>query len=851
VLLEPLPIDPHLPDIVNSLRGHGGLVIVAPPGAGKTTRVPRAIHESGIAGSGEILVLQPRRLATRLAAMRVAAEMGESPGSTVGFAIRFETLGGPQTRIRFVTEGVLSRRIIGDPQLHGVAVVILDEFHERHLATDLALALLRRLQRRERPDLKLLAMSATMDPAPVAAFLGDSPVYCVEGRRFPVTTEFQGKADDRPLQDQVAAAISRLVRENCAGDILVFLPGASEIRQSAEALRALKAGDGLAVFPLHGDLSPSQQQMAIAPCAGRKVLLATNVAETSVTVPGIAAVLDSGLARVAVHSAWTGIPSLRLVKISKASAEQRAGRAGRTQSGRVLRLYTQGDFESRQEHDQPEIRRSDLCETLLTLHGSGIANAADLRWFEPPPDSAISAARGLLNELSAVDDDGNLTETGRRMLRFPVHPRLARLIVEGERQDVADEALRLASLLSERDLRLDARSELTAGRRRPQTGFLGSSDLVDLLDRFAEAESVHFEPRRIRSLGLDPGTTDRVRRAYRQLQRLRSGRSRSVGRANDPDSGVRISVLAAFPDRVAKRRARGSRDLLLAGGGVARLSDASIVHEASLMVAVDVEERVGRQGLRAGSETLIRLASAVEPEWLAGLFPKKLRQEDALFWNERAARVDEIRRTAYGQISLEESVRPATPSRAASDMLAEAILKRGLESMRDSSRISELRARLALLAVSHPGEQILNPDAEALKSILHSICVGKRSIAEVAEVSLFDSVLAKLSQRQRGMLEREVPDLVNLGSRRNLKVHYEEGKPPWIESRLQDFFGLRSTPTICSGKIHLSVRLLAPNGRPVQITQDLGSFWRQHYPAVRRELQRRYPKHAWPSPEEI
>jgi ATP-dependent helicase HrpB len=840
-----------LPDIVASLREHSGLVISAPPGAGKTTRIPRAIYDSGLAERGEILILQPRRLATRLAALRVAAELGESPGRTVGFAVRFESVGGPHTRIRFVTEGVLSRRIIQDPQLRGVSIVILDEFHERHLATDLALALLRRLQQRERPDLKLLVMSATMEPDPVSAFLGDAPVLRAEGRRFPVTIEFQGKTTDRPLHEQVAAAVARLYREGCGGDILVFLPGAAEIRQSGEALRELAAREALAVLPLHGDLPISQQGMAVEPCAKRKVILATNVAETSITVPGIAAVVDSGLARIAMHSAWTGIPSLRLAKISKASAEQRAGRAGRTQSGRVLRLYTQRDFDSRPERELPEIRRSDLCETLLTLHGAGLSDVRDLRWFEPPPDSAMDAAETLLNALSALDDTGSLTETGRLMLRFPLHPRLARLIIEGEKLHAADAAVRVAALLSDRDIRLESRAATAAGRHQPKTGLLGSSDLVALLGRFEEAEAVRFDARRMLSLDLDPGATERVRRAYQQLKRLLPGQKSSKPKTDDPDVCVQIAVLAAFPDRVAKRRARGSRELLLAGGGVARLSDASIVHEAPLMVVVDVEERLDQRGLKAGSETLVRLASAVEPEWLAALFPHRLRQDQQLSWNERAARVDEVSRTYYGQIVLEERVCPAMPSPAVSGMLAAAVLARGLSCLRDYSSVSELRSRLTVLAEYLPEERIPSPDAAMLESAVHSICAGRRSLAEIADISLVDRILATLTPHQRDVLQRYVPERITLGSRRNVKVHYEEGNPPWIESRLQDFFGVRSTPSICGGRVPLTIRLLAPNGRPVQITQDLAGFWHRHYPAVRRELQRRYPKHAWPSPDEL
>jgi ATP-dependent helicase HrpB len=437
------------------------------------------------------------------------------------------------------------------------------------------------------------------------------------------------------------------------------------------------------------------------------------------------------------------------------------------------------------------------------------------------------------------------------MLRFPVHPRLARMIVEGERQHVGDQAMRLAAMLSDRDIRLESRTKTAADRHRPKPGLLGSSDLVDMLDRFAEAEAVHFEAREMLSLGMDPGATDRARRAYHQLLGLRPGRKRAKPKADDPDSGVRIAVLAAFPDRVAKRRDRGSREFLLAGGGAARLSDASIVHQAPLIVAVDAEARVDSRGLKSGPETLVRLASAVEPEWLAVLFPQRLREEIELSWNERGARVDEVTRTFYDQIALEEHVRPAAPSSEVLEKLIAAVRARGLSCLRDYSGIPELRARLALLAECFPENQIPLPDEAALESILRSICDGKRSIAELADVSLVERFLGTLTPHQRDLLRRHVPERITLGSRRNLRIHYEEGKPPWIESRLQDFFGVRSTPSICAGRIPLTVRLLAPNGRPVQITQDLSGFWHRHYPALRRELQRRYPKHAWPSPDEI
>ncbi len=850
-LLEPLPIDAQLPAIISSLRKHAGLVITAPPGTGKTTRVPRAVLDSGLAGSGEILVLQPRRLATRMAAVRVAAELGESPGRTVGFAMRFDSVGGPATRIRFVTEGVLSRRIVQDPILRGVAVVIVDEFHERHIATDLALALLRRLQQRERTDLKVLVMSATMDPVPVAAFLGNTPVITSEAKRFPLAIEFEQTASERPLHEKVVTAVTRLHREDLDGDILVFLPGAAEIRQATAALQPIATRENLAVVPLHGDLAPAQQNLAVAPCSRRRIILATNVAETSITVPGIAAVVDSGLARVAMHSAWTGIPSLKLARISKASAEQRAGRAGRTQKGRVIRLYTRTDFESRSERDLPEIRRADLAETLLTLHGAGLAEPRNFCWFEAPPDAAMEAAEDLLRALAALDKEGRLTDIGHSMLRFPVHPRLARLIIEGVQLDVADEAALIAALLSERDIRLEYRVPISSAGRRFKTGLLGSSDPIDLLNRFQEAEEAGFDTRRTHTLGLDLTAIERVRRAHQQLSKLLRPQLRKDEKVDDVNEALQIAILSAFPDRVAKRRARGSRDLLLSVGGAARLSESSSVHEAPLLVAVDVEERRDQGVRKGGSEALVRLASAIEPEWLAALFPNRLRQETEIHWNEPASRVDEAKRTYYDQIALEEIVRPAPPSPAVTRLLADAILSRDLTCFGDQAAVGELQVRLEILADSFPKERIPKLDQELLRASILDICRDKHSFAEIAGVSVVDQLLRQLTSHQKDMLRSQVPDHIALGGRRNLRVHYEPGKPPWIESRLQDFFRIKTTPSICSGRIPLTMRLLAPNGRPVQITQDLAGFWRRHYPRVRRELQRRYPKHAWPDPDEI
>ncbi|HEX6764085.1 MAG TPA: helicase-related protein, partial [Polyangiaceae bacterium] len=433
--MRALPIDPLVPEIVNMAGPGRALVLTAEPGAGKTTRVPWALHEAR--PDARIVVTEPRRLAARMAAHFVARERGERPGATIGYSVRFEDVGGPDTRIRYVTEGVLLRRLLADPELRGVDVLVLDEFHERHVESDLLLALSARLRAERRSDLSLVVMSATLDAEPIAAFLGDAPRLRSEGRSHPLSIEHDARPDDRPLEKQVASAVRRALDLEPEGDVLVFLPGAAEIRRASETLENLARERNLLVLPLHGDLSLDEQARAVAPAERRKVVLSTNVAESSLTIEGVRVVVDSGLARHLTHSAWTGLPKLSTVKISRASARQRAGRAGRTGPGRVLRLYTRGDFETRPEHDAPEITRADLSEALLLLRG--IARSAPALLTAPPPAS-LAAAEDLLVLLGAVADDGGLTATGRRMLELPLHPRLSRIVVEGERRGVGREA---------------------------------------------------------------------------------------------------------------------------------------------------------------------------------------------------------------------------------------------------------------------------------------------------------------------------------------------------------------------------------------------------------------------------
>jgi ATP-dependent helicase HrpB len=754
-----LPIDPLLPRIREALGSSPYLVIEAPPGAGKTTRVPPALLDLV---PGSVLVLEPRRLAVRLAARRVAQEMSEPLGETVGYQVRFEDVAGPRTRLRFVTEGILTRRLISDPLLSAVDAVVLDEFHERHLESDLALALLRRLQKTSRPDLRLIVMSATLDAAPIARYLGNCPVIRSEGRLFDLAVSYQPYSA-APLEQQVAVALETLPD----GDVLVFLPGAAEIRKAHRACQPLATSHNFLVLPLHGDLSPAEQDRAVSPAARRKVILSTNVAESSVTVDGVTAVIDSGLARMASDSPWNGLPTLEVARISKASATQRAGRAARTAPGKVIRLYTLDDFHRRRDQDPPEILRRELSELCLTLRAIGIANPNELEWLDPPPEAAVSRAEDLLERLGATGD------RARRMARLPVHPRLARMLMD----DPGVEVCRAAVALS-------------AGARSP------NCDLMTLLDSpFDPATQRHFE---------------QIRRIARP--------------ANHSSQPLGLSILHAFPDRVARRRK--DNQVLLASGGSAVLACEAHVE---FLVALDIENRSEH------ALPLVRLFCAIEPDWLYD----RLTERSGVEWNRTAERVDAVSALMYENLVIEETRSGSPDSDRAAAMLAERAIDAGIGRFVDQEEFDQLFGRVAF-ASEHTS--ITKLDIEAA---FRELCRGLKSFSELKAAG--PSLLSVLEQRAGAKLLNEIaPGKIRLPGGRQTKVNYEPGKPPWIASRLQDFFGMRETPRIANGKISVVVHLLAPNQRPVQTTTDLSGFWERLYPQVRRELSRRYPKHKWP-----
>jgi ATP-dependent helicase HrpB len=824
-MLTSLPIDALLPRILEVLRAGKNLVLEAEPGAGKTTRVPRALLDGGLLEKGECWVLEPRRLAARLAAARVADELGEELGRRVGYAVRFEQKVSKETRIRFVTEGLLLRRLQEDPRLKGIAVVILDEFHERHLHTDLAITLLRRLQK-ERTDLRLLVMSATLDAEPVAAYLEAERLRC-EGRAFPVETRHAPRPDDRPLGVKVAEALERVAAEGRRGHTLVFLPGAAEIRQCLSSCEPFAQRIGAQLLPLHGSLSFEAQKAAVAPSSHPKIILSTNVAESSVTVEGVTTILDSGLGREAVHSPWSGLSGLRTARISQARCVQRAGRAGRTAPGLCLRLFTEAEFAARPAFDVPELQRSDLAEAVMSLSASGVRDLSSLDWFEAPPAQALESATRLLRRLGALDGDGHITARGRAMAALPLHPRLARLVVAGDEMGIPHLARLAAALLETGDL--SARSSLDRRRNTPGHGL--ESDLWVRLDAYQEVEAAHFGAGACRAAGLDPATVQQARQVFRAL-----GGQASSQEPADAEERLLQALLAAYPDRVAK--SGGSATYALLGGGGAKLDPSSRVGRADLILALEVDEST--QG--TGRQVLIRMGSRLEPEWILEAFPSAIRETLEFSFNASKGQVERRSGIWYEDLCLDESRRVASADEpGVAQCLARAALQKGLGNQQEA--VDHLLDRAAFLA-KHRSDLELPDRPLLLEALVTKACEGCRSLKGLEIVDWNWTLRELIGADAARLLETWAPEIVLL-RKRKVKVNYG-GETPWIESRLQDFLGVKEGPRIAGGAVPLVLHLLAPNNRAVQVTTDLAGFWQRTYQEIRPGLSRRYPKHLWP-----
>lgn len=842
-----LPIDPSIPQIVAQLREAGRLVLQAPPGAGKTTRVAPAVLDALLTAGqpGQVIVLQPRRLAARAAAARIAEERGNSVGGEIGYQVRFERRAGRDTRLLVVTEGIFIRMLADDPFLEHAAAVVFDEFHERSIHADLALAMVRRVQAEVRPDLQVLVMSATLDAEPVARYLADAPLITSAGRTFPVTMHYLRHELNQPLEQAVAAAVRDSLGDT-TGDVLVFLPGIGEIRRAAGELESLASERDALVMPLYGDMPLVEQQAVLQPAAQRKVVLATNVAETSLTIEGITAVVDSGLARQSQFEPSLGLDRLNLVRISEASAEQRAGRAGRTAPGVCRRLWTERQQQALAEHSVPEIRRVDLAGPVLELLCWGERDVAAFPWFEAPPAAALNHALELLKLLAAVDDRGP-TQVGREIVRLPVHPRLARLLLEGRRLGVLDEAALAGALLSERDPFVRDPAPRGAAGRPGRAARVSDSDVLERVDALAE-----FDASRRRDFAcgrLDAPAARQVLRAAEQLRRLASegdqNRGNRTGGMTAPardaqhaerDAAFRRALLAAFPDRVTRRREPASRRGIMVGGRGVRLDERSAVGDAELFLAIELQE-LGQ------AEALVRQASAIERDWLPDAALGVAVEAE---FDSQRGRVIARRRVRWHDLLLEESATSVPDDFDASALLAREAAARLKPSDWLDTPSRELIARLECLRLWMPELELPTWDQAALVGLLPQLCQGCLSLDELRKRSLVPIIKSQLSPAQLAALEREVPERIRVPSGSRVAVQYEPGKPPVLAVRIQEIFGMPATPRIAGGRVPVLLHLLAPNMRPQQITDDLASFWERTYAEVRKELRRRYPKHSWP-----
>jgi ATP-dependent helicase HrpB len=832
VTRAPLPIDPVLPDLLAALGRHSAAVLRAPTGAGKTTRVPPAVLDAGLAGAKNVVLLEPRRLAARAAARRMAAERGGRLGDEVGYHVRFDRCAGPATRVLAVTPGILLRLLQDDPYLEHAGVVLFDEFHERGLESDLALGMVRLVQQTVRPELRVVVMSATLEVEAVSAYLGGCPVVASEGRLFPAEIVYEPRVERAPLAPAVAAAAERLL-DRTPGDLLVFLPGLYEIRQTARHLEAAARQRDLAVVPLYGDLPPEQQDAALLRGERRKVVLATNVAETSVTVEGITGVVDSGLARVLTYDPGVGLDRLRLTPIARASADQRAGRAGRTQPGVCVRLWSASAQRGRPEQAEPEVRRVDLAGAVLQLLSLGESDVRQFPWLEPPREATVARALALLRRLGATDDRG-LTDLGQALARLPVHPRLGRLLVEGQRLGVPERAALAAALLSERDpFTRDAGPAAQVGGR-PATR-------SDVLDRVEALEEFEHAGRTASPLGaLHRGAARFVLHARDQLLRLlrqeaRRSRARAAPAAA-PDEGLPRALLAAFPDRVARRREPGGRRGVMVGGRGVQLAPASGVRETELFLCIDVDAGQG--------EALVRQASAVQRDWLPA---DRVTTATEVFFDAQTERVLARRRVRYEDLVLEEAQAALPEGEEVARVLAAAAAERLDRVLPPEGSPTDLyRTRLRCLREWLPELGLPPCDDADLRELLPWLCHGRRSFAELRAGPWLEALQGRLTHAQRQAVEREAPERLPVPSGSRLALRYEVGRPPVLAVRIQEVFGLTDTPRVAAGRVPVLLHLLAPNYRPQQVTDDLASFWANTYPQVRKELRARYPRHAWP-----
>ena len=799
----PLPIDDALPRLTVALAANHAAVLVAPPGAGKTTRVPLVLLDQPWAASKKILLLEPRRLAARAAAARMAWTLGEQVGDTVGLRVRFGSKVSKRTRVEVITEGVFTRLVLDDPSLEGVAAVLFDEFHERSLDADLGLALARDAQQGLREDLRLLVMSATLDGARVAALLGNAPVVKSEGRAFAVETRYLGRDQRAPIERQVADAVQRGLRAD-TGSLLVFLPGAAEIRRTETQLKERVTDANVDIVALFGALDAREQDRAIspAPAGRRKVVLATSIAETSLTIEGVRVVIDSGLSRVPRYEPDVGLTRLETVRVSRAAADQRRGRAGRTEPGVCYRLWDEPQTGSLEPYTRPEILSADLSSFVLDLAQWGASDPAKLAFLDSPPAPALSEAKALLTELGAIDAQGRITEEGRKLRQLPLPPRLARMVVDAAAEGAGAQGAAIAAVLTERGLGGD------------------DPDLRHRLDQFRR---------------------DRSRRAEDARAMVKRWTDAVGGKDRGGDHAPGSLLALAYPDRIAKSRGGGSGAFLLANGRGGMVDPASsLAREPFLAVA----ELTG-----AAAASRIILAAPITLPEIEARFAGKIEDREAVTFDDASASLRARRSRRLGAVVLAEQIKQVTPDSDTAHILAQGLVGLGLDRLPWSKVALQWRNRVRFLRGTE-GEEWPDLSNEGLArnaaEWLEPLLLDKTARAEISAEQLSDAVSALVPWNLRRRLDAEAPTHFTAPSGSHVPIDYEAEEGPKLSIRVQELFGLARHPAIAGGRVPLVIELLSPAHRPVQVTRDLPGFWRGSYADVKAEMRGRYPKHPWP-----
>ena len=886
-----LPIWRLHADLIRTLTEGNQLVLVAATGSGKTTQVPQMILDAGLVPEGrQIVVLQPRRVAARTVATRVAWERQVRLGAEVGYQVRFEDRIGDATRIAFITEGILLRWIQDDPRLSQIGVLIFDEFHERNLLSDVALALAKRLQATERPDLRLVVMSATLEAEPVARYLAASvsvpasvtgqggsdlppggiapasaPILVSEGRTFPVEMQWLDYGDSRPVHELAADKVERIVEAGWEGDILVFMPGKGEIQAALGALAAARLGERVSLIPLHGELGPDDQDRAFQPSPLRKIVVSTNVAETSVTIDGIRHVVDGGLARMARYDAERGIQTLMVEEISRASADQRAGRAGRTAPGTCWRLWTESGHLNRPARNTPEIQRADLAEVVLLLHSLGVRQAATFDWLDAPDKAAVLRAERLLHILGALEGGqgaespgSDLTPVGRQMLRLPMHPRFARLLVEASRRGCVPAACLCAALVSGRDLlmRVNREDPSSADARELFEGST-QSDFHTLLRAHQYARNAHFSLEACRRHGIHAQTARQVEDTFQQLVRIAERekmmtRDSGAAATEAGDEGLLKSLCAGFVDQVCVRKDSGSLDCLLTEGRTGSLMRESVVQQAELMVVGSIREVSGRSG---GVLTLLGLATAVKSEWLRELFPQHFHTSVDHVFDRLHKRVSPVRRICFLDLVVATEHQRESDPELSGRCLAEAFARGGFDLPQLDHELKQFIARVNLIARALPQLEFPAFDGAALVAALDRAFRGLTLVKQAQVASLKEAFRAHLAPEQIAWLDELMPVHLPWLEGRRLKLTYVEPDPeaeadeisgPEAQVKLTECFQLKTHPTVGEDAIPIRLALQAPDGKRLEVVSNFPRWREISYPKLRAQIRTKYPGFVWP-----